>query len=607
MVRPIPYPGLVLAVVLAAALGAAGPARAQLYPRLGLAGSIGSSGAPYVLSNGSLDPTLISQVARYDEIILDASPVTEYHPDILSSMRALNPGLKALAYIPAAAVWWMGVAPDSTVNIPSRYYRLVRDMNGWLYNKSGVLYNPLINVNLAMRDSLGNCVMADSLASLIYDAIVRPGVWDGLFLDVYCDMIGWSQTPTDSIDVVRAGYPDSPSFDAGWHAATDTLAVRLRQMSGPGEVLVGNCGMGTKYAWFNGWMRENFPFQDGGTWYSNMFGTPGGLFVDDASFLAPTHNYIFSALGTSNPYTADNLRRMRFGLGSATLGNGFGVFGPSDRNYATAPYQSWWFDEYAVNLATGRASALRSDAAWLGPSQGPWYQMIWAGSGPDAVTNPGFETSVTSGWTLSSGGGAAATVAWDTTTAAVGKASAHITVTSPGAYDWYSTYAATGSLAVNANQACSATFWAKASSPHRMGVNAQILGGPYAYQAVILGTTWKQYQLQLVAPAAGNAQLQLFLALDSGDVWLDDVHFQVGVTNLYRRDFQNGAVLVNPSLYTLTAPLGRQYRKILGTADPVTNDGSVISQVTIAASDALFLLNADMIPPAAVQDLRIVR
>ena len=37
-----------------------------------------------------------------------------------------------------------------------------------------------------------------------------------------------------------------------------------------------------------------------------------------------------------------------------SLGEGCGVFGPSDRNVPAAPYHAWWYDEYAVDRATGR-------------------------------------------------------------------------------------------------------------------------------------------------------------------------------------------------------------------------------------------------------------
>ena len=63
-------------------------------------------------------------------------------------------------------------------------------------------------------------------------------------------------------------------------------------------------------------------------------------------------------------------------------------------------------------------------------------------------------------------------------------------------------------------------------------------------------------------------------------------------------------MLVNPSAQVLTTTLEREYRKILGTRDPVTNDGSRVTQVTVNPSDALFLIGDDHTPPAAIQDLQ---
>jgi hypothetical protein len=74
--------------------------------------------------------------------------------------------------------------------------------------------------------------------------------------------------------------------------------------------------------------------------------------------------------------------------------------------------------------------------------------------------------------------------------------------------------------------------------------------------------------------------------------------------NLYRRDFQNGIVLVNPTAQVMTTTLEREYRKILGTRDPVINDGATVTQVTVNPSDALFLIGDDRTPPGAINDLQ---
>jgi hypothetical protein len=346
------------ALVAGMLLAFAGAAAAASYPRLALYGGIRGVGYPYILggsTDGPIDQAMCDSVARYDEVILDASPLTEYRPDVIAALRSRNPDISMLAYVTAEGIW-PAADIDSTVHFPTRYRRLIRDLDGFLYNRQGAHYANG-NINMAKRDGSGRYIVAEGMADLFYDAIARPGVWNGLFLDTFCDRIAWTQTATESIDFVRAGYPTLAAFDAAFEAGTVVLANRLRSLCGPSFVLVGNCAYGTKYTSMNGWMRENFPNQNGGNWYENMFREPGGYFIDEANFLTPRHNYIFTAAEPpSAPYTANNARKVRFGLGSAALAEGFGVFGFSSRSVSEYNYSTWWYDEYAVDLATGRSS-----------------------------------------------------------------------------------------------------------------------------------------------------------------------------------------------------------------------------------------------------------
>ncbi len=595
---------LLVAVLL---LGSATAPAAAGYPRLGLYGGIMGIGYPFIEGghrNGPLDEATCDSVARFDQVSLDASPISEYRPDVLAALRSRNPDISLLAYVNAGEIW-PAAEIDSTVHYPTRFRRLVRDLDGFIYNRSGNHY-PSLNVNLAKRDGLGRYVLAEGLANLFHDVIVRPGIWDGMFLDVLCDRIGWSQTPAESIDFQRAGYATFAAFDAAYQAGGEAMANRLRSLAGPSFLLVGNCGQGTKYVSFNGWMRENFPFQNGGTWEENMFRIPGGYFTDEARFRVPRHNYLYSAAEPpSFPYTAHNARKVRFGLGSASLGGGYGAFGYSVRDISLFNYSGWWYDEYAVNLATGRSSDRIADTGWLGEPLGPRYQMIWPGTGPDASTNPDFETDVTSGWTLFAG--VPATLTRDVSTAASGLASAHVNVPTAGQFDWSVTMSTVGTISVGSGRAYSATFWARASAPRTLPVILGVAGvGEVAARIVDLTTEWRRHQVVLIPPVAGNGLLSFFLAGVAGDVWLDDVHLQEGVTNLWRRDFQNGAVLVNPSSNALTVDLGRTYRRIAGVVDPAINDGLPGSLITVGPADARLLIGDDLTAPGPVLDLRSV-
>jgi hypothetical protein len=599
---------VVRAILLAASLALpAAPVQAQiLYPRLGLPGCIHGDGIPYLTALGGFDTVTLDAVARYDEVILDASPICEYHPEILTELRARNPNIELLAYVTGENIWDVNNA-DSLVRYPTRYNHMIRDLDGFLYDTHGARWDPM-SVNIAKRDANGRYVVAEAIAGLFNDVVIRTGLWDGMFVDVYGDYIMWTQAPGHTIDLARAGYASGAALDAAWRAGSDTLAARLRAFAGPDFILVGNTGVGTKYAWFNGWTREDFPFQEGGTWYTNMFWNPGGYFCDERNFRQPTHNTIFTPVDDQLPFSANNTRRVRFGLASAAMGTGFATAGPSDRGLLDPPHDQWWYDEYAVDIVSGQAMTDLAHTHWLGQALSDPYQMIWVGTNPDGCSNPGFETSVSAGWTFNRFGSAAATLDRDTTSAPVGRASAHVTITNPGVQRWDVNLTANGSLGMFPGNRYSMTFWARASSPRVLPVVATLsTGGEAASQNVTLDTTWKQYQVVLQPAQLYVASLEFFLGTQAGEVWFDDVHFQAGETSLWRRDFENGIVLVNPATGPLSVPLGTSYRRILGIRDPLVNDGATITTATVGPSDALFLIGPplDHEPPGPIRDARI--
>ena len=597
---PIHRPAVL--AVLAALLAV--PAWGQDFPRLGLHGRIYGNGFPLIEGGtiwGPLNDAAITAYARYHELTIPASPISEYRHDVAQTLRARRPDIRLFGYVIGHYIWDGTDDPDSLVHFATRYRRLVRDLDGYLYNQAGGTYGAA-NVNLAKRTN-GRYVVAEGLADLFHDAVASTGLWDGIFIDQFCNGILWSETATEKIDYVRAGYPSLAAFDAAWLAATDTLANRLRRLAGPDFLMVGNCGQGTKYASFNGWMRENFPFQNGGTWYTNMYAEPGGYFTDDLRFRPPAHNYLFTAAGSFDPYDSNNRRKVRFGLGSAALGEGYNVFGPSNLDALRYAYHHWWYDEYAVDLTTARADSLPSHTGWLGRPLTAAHQMIWIGPGPDGVVNSGAETDL-SGWTFTNNG-IPSTWERDVATSAVGAASIHVTANARAGADWSVNLTNAGQLAVTANGLYSATFWARASRATRFRVSIGTPGaGTVAVRAVDVDTAWRQYQVALTPIVSQTVQLQFYVGQIEGELWLDDVHLQAGASTLFRRDFQNGIVLVNPATTSMTVPLGRTFQKILGFRDPGINDGAFVTQVTVFASDALFLIGQDVTPPAAVVDLR---
>lgn len=120
----------------------------------------------------------------------------------------------------------------------------------------------------------------------------------------------------------------------------------------------------------------------------------------------------------------------------------------------------------------------------------------------------------------------------------------------------------------------------------RFGLTSAMLGN--GYFNFDYGTTdrshvpyYDEYSVSLGRPTTGA-----FDILSSASA--TTLQVQPGV---WRRDFENGISLVNSSNVARTITLPGEFEKLHGTQDPFTNNGRVVSKVTIPAQDGLVLLN----------------
>jgi len=80
------------------------------------------------------------------------------------------------------------------------------------------------------------------------------------------------------------------------------------------------------------------------------------------------------------------------------------------------------------------------------------------------------------------------------------------------------------------------------------------------------------------------------------------VSVQQGDANIWRRDFTGGTALLNGTDATQTVELGPGYRHIPGTQDPIINNGTSATSVTLAPHDAVLLVKVSVQPhPIPVQ------
>ena len=82
--------------------------------------------------------------------------------------------------------------------------------------------------------------------------------------------------------------------------------------------------------------------------------------------------------------------------------------------------------------------------------------------------------------------------------------------------------------------------------------------------------------------------------------WFDEYDFKLGnaltappavawSNFVWRRDFQNGIVLVNPTTTSRTVDVGLGVRRLAGTQDAAVNDGSSVLQITLGPKDGIVL------------------
>lgn len=98
--------------------------------------------------------------------------------------------------------------------------------------------------------------------------------------------------------------------------------------------------------------------------------------------------------------------------------------------------------------------------------------------------------------------------------------------------------------------------------------------GDYRVEDVLLLTPqWRLYTLSFTTTRTLTVPVQFLLGREASDLWLDGVEFYEGGADLFRRDFENGIVLVNGTSITRTVNLGGMFRKIKSVQDPTVKTG----------------------------------
>jgi len=331
----------------------------------------------------------------------------------------------------------------------------------------------------------------------------------------------------------------------------------------PNMILSGGTRDAGGFADLNGVQMEGFPNQ-------SNFHTPTPNYDNVSSLLArysyqsryrstgPAHSHVLSKTPSKlYPFDANtrpsNNRAFRFALGMTMLEDGYFAF----RN--TRQFPDVWFDEYAVNLKPGaqfghaivsnknNEAAARSNTGWLGRPKGP-RKRIYSDNqfrpSSSIIKSGTFErTNDISEWNGRALTTSIVNTAQDGTKGL--RASPH-----QGYRKVFSDAAIVGPKAqVVSGRQYTLAFSARATKPRDIGVAA---GGHS--ERFLIGTTWKRFVMTFTASQSGLFRTNINLGRENTEVIIDSLYLFEGNPNVFRRDFDNGIVVVNatPSQTTVS-------------------------------------------------------
>lgn len=462
---------------------------------------------------------------------------------------------------------------------------------------------PAVTVDAAVGPETWADYCARKVALLLADP-----PWDGIMLDCSDGGKSWvvGAAKARSIDPDRSNglVLDYRAFDAAWNAGMQRLHDQVRRRVGWREIVVGNNSL-PSYASLNGNSFEGFP-DDTGYWHGItpwaqlVVGPSGGSYFEwIANAQQPNLTTIATYQSDGGPDTSEvdvatttpaNYRKMRLGLCTALLGDGF--FSYELNTDGRAALGLFWFDEY---------DNAGQQLGYLGQPLGQPYRVTETLGTSGMVISGGFDIAADlNAWRLLVSSGHSASMELDATDSHSGGASLRADIDTPSGED-YRVQIMQKPIPVAEGVDYTLSFWAKADHPRAIGAAVQRNTDPWStwlkFGQVDVSQTWQHYVLCAEGwgsdPTAG---LYIKLGHSGGTVWLDDVQMQRGSLNAWRRDFEGGLVLANPSSSRLTVGLQAVYRKIKGHQAPAVNDGSLVARVTVPPKDGLVLLRPTTSP-----------
>ncbi len=526
-------------------------------------------------------------------------------------LRELNPDIVILPYTIYAETDCYYKPPRATIDLTYDFYSelpqewVMKDTHGVAPECVNFPGQYMLNI-FDDCPAVGGQTYTDAVVNYMVDNVMASGVWDGIMIDNAIPKVSFyipdSQDPSlIDFDINLNGQRDetpaqiSDQTKEAWIGFMESLRAEV----GENEIIIGNAGF-TPYgclapyldgyifeilldSWFMGRLQPNE-----GAWRTTF-----DLYYMAQERTREPHLNILEAaghpLGMSDAPedrnylepTAEDIEKQRLGLGTALLGDGFYEYDLFDNR--AVPY---WFDEYMVDedgvavedpgckgylgMPLGDAVELRSPETLL------WEEGFEGGAMPSDMQGEG---AVEDG---------------------------RLVIYNPDHTAYKQTTKVdtkTGSISFSSGETCVVEFdWEILETfddRFYVGITStEGMLGSYTLPEVHTGGSG-EVRFPVTLNHGSGFQLEIALTSGGGKVAIDDVKVYEGGAGPWRRDFENGFVLVNPlnKPYTFTAEelVGAYSRtgikRILGTQAPEVNNGEPVTDtLTLEPFDAIILL-----------------
>lgn len=590
-----------LGLLLATLLLAPRPARAQVP----LPGDLPYPHLANMYWTTYVDSAVVATLAKWDVVVVNSVWTSAQ----LAELRQLNPNIHIYFYV---ILYTVELPPASGDAWKLGNYQYALDNDLWWYDKYTGIGSDWPNTrmcNVTMHGPSGpQGTYREFIAARIEQLVANHPELDGVFLDNFWEQLSWQQSlrqldsdcnPTHNPAGCNGIADTNAHLDSLWNTALRAFAIDLRarfdvlQASRPRPLAILTNNATDYFESLNGAMVEYFPSghsnEDydnvfGYNWYEEMLQAPGGYLTtpfDSLPYTLSVLNGDYYGTLWSPSRSPEFERLKRFSLVSSLLGDGFYSL---DAGQVTGHGNLWWEPEYDH---AGRGKG------YLGQPLGPMVRLL-APSGAEMLQNGSFTNGTTSwpGYPF----GATGTMAADSVDYHSGPAALRVDVTAVNPGGEFKVWQ--NPLSLVHHQAYTLSFWARSSSTTQLVAHFYSEGCPsyrcWNDRRFWVTPEWQRFEVSFASNATASAALNLFVR-DPLTLWLDDVSLRTGDTGLFRRDFENGAVLLNYTNVQQTVDLGGTFWRLRVPGSLVWN-GARVTQELVPRSDARIVLR-DSVPP----------